>query len=283
MTQSRPASDNDDTLSQVESPAPEGSDTYEPVAVHFATRAARKSHEYYRYHQYGEPDADITLDYYYWVLRNNSRIILIDTGFAADVGRRRGVTVLRDPVDALREFDITPGDVSDVIVSHMHYDHIGNVSAFPNATVYVAGRELSFWSGPYAHRRHFAFSIEPKEINEIRSREGSDRLVLLRDRDVIAPGVRAVRVGGHTPGQLVVDVDTSGGRAVFASDALHFYEEMMLDRPFAILNDLAGCYGAFDYLRELDGDPRTAVVAGHDPAVKELFRDLGNGYFVIGS
>lgn len=263
-------------------PTPGTQERYEAVAVRYATREAKKSLEYHRYHHYREPDADIRLDYFYWVLRNENRIILIDTGFASGVGMRRGITVLRDPVDALRGLGIQPSDVSQVILSHMHFDHIGNVSAFPEATVWVAERELSFWSSPYAERQHFALGIEGKEINEVRARAGSSRLSLIGDRDEVAPGVRAVRVGGHTPGQLVIDVDAANVQAVFASDALHFYEEMTLDRPFAIFSDLADCYRAYDYLKSLDERPDAVIVSGHDPLTREVFRDLGHDYYAIG-
>ncbi|WP_157890631.1 hypothetical protein [Mycolicibacterium goodii] len=78
-------------------------------------------------------------------------------------------------------------------------------------------------------------------------------------------------VPGHTPGQIVTHVTTKHETVVRASDALHFYGEMELNRPFQIFIDRMGMYEAFEYLRELDAQPHTTIVAGHDPAVTERF------------
>ncbi len=85
-----------------------------------------------------------------------------------------------------------------------------------------------------------------------------------------------IEVGGHTPGQLIATVSTgtpatAAGTAVLASDALHFYEEVERDRPFAILADLPGMYRAYDTLAQLASQPGTHLVAGHDPAVRARF------------
>jgi len=63
----------------------------------------------------------------------------------------------------------------------------------------------------------------------------------------------------------------NGGTAVLASDALHFYEEVERDRPFAILADLPAMYRAYDTLAQLAAQPGTHLVAGHDPAVRARF------------
>jgi glyoxylase-like metal-dependent hydrolase (beta-lactamase superfamily II) len=88
----------------------------------------------------------------------------------------------------------------------------------------------------------------------------------------VAPGVELTEVGGHTPGQLITAVAApDGSTAVLASDALHFYEEVERDRPFAILADLPAMYLAYDTLALLAGEPNTRLVAGHDPQVRTRF------------
>jgi glyoxylase-like metal-dependent hydrolase (beta-lactamase superfamily II) len=81
-------------------------------------------------------------------------------------------------------------------------------------------------------------------------------------------------VGGHTLGQSILRVATASGEVVLASDALHCYEEMGLDRPFATFADLAGTYRAFDRLRELESSGAT-IIAGHDPLVTDRHRPSG--------
>lgn len=96
-------------------------------------------------------------------------------------------------------------------------------------------------------------------------------MTLLDGPRTVAPGIEAVPVGGHTPGQLIVLVTTASGRTVLASDALHYYEELDLDRPFAFVADLPAMYRGFDLLRDLAGRPGHVLVPGHDPEVMRRF------------
>ena len=86
----------------------------------------------------------------------------------------------------------------------------------------------------------------------------------------VAPGIEVVEIGGHTPGQLAVIVGTARGETVIASDALHYYEEMAQDRPFAHVTDVPAMYAGFAWLREQAAAGRE-IVAGHDPQVMQRY------------
>jgi glyoxylase-like metal-dependent hydrolase (beta-lactamase superfamily II) len=250
--------------------------SYEVIAVRYGTRSTTRSDVFLHYQLYGEPDAATTMDYFFWVLRSPDGAILVDCGFNADSGARRGRTMLCPPVDALRQLGIESGQVRLLIATHGHYDHIGNLDAFGAAEVVMSGREYDFWTGPLATRAVFATSAETSDIDALRRVDATGRLRLLRGpvahvRAEVAPGVEVIEVGGHTPGQLIVIVRTSGGFAVLASDALHYYEEMALDRPFTHVADLPAMFTGFELLRSLSGDESHYLVAGHDPEVMERF------------
>ena len=70
---------------------------------------------------------------------------------------------------------------------------------------------------------------------------------------------------------MIVSVATATGTVVLASDAVHFYEEVERDRPFAIIADLPAMYRAYDLLADLAARPGTSLVAGHDPLVRARF------------
>jgi len=241
--------------------------TYEVLAVRYGTLAARKSDLYYRYESYGEPDADAAMAYYFWVLRAAGETILVDTGFDPEAAARRGRTCLVQPLDALAELGIAPGDVSAIVVTHLHYDHTGNLRAFPSAQLIVPSRELEFWTGPHAGRGQFAPHAEPADIDVVTQAAAQGRVRVTEGTEEIFDGVVAISVGGHSAGQQVTVVDAGTGPVVLASDAVHLYEELELDRPFAVMHDLEQMYAAYDLIKELARSRRAVVVPGHDPDV----------------
>jgi glyoxylase-like metal-dependent hydrolase (beta-lactamase superfamily II) len=256
---------------QAAPPAGGASATYEVLAVRYATREGRRRDAFYQYGGYGEPDGALSMDYFFWVLRSGDRTIVVDTGFDVEVGARMGRTVLCAPEEALARLGIDPAAVAQVVLTHLHYDHTGNVGLFPAAELVVAERELSFWTGPIARREHFAHHVRPDDVARVADAHTRERVTLVDREHEVAAGVRVLRVGGHSPGQLVVVVATEEGDAVLASDSLHYYEELEHDRPFAVFSDLADVYRAFDTLRELTAGDDELLVAGHDPLVTTRF------------
>src|SRR5512132_263919 len=157
----------------------------------------RKSECYYRWSSYGESDAEIGMDYFFWVLRNGAATIVVDTGFHPESGARRGRTCLCPPVEALRRIGVDPGTVGTVVLTHLHYDHTGNVAAFPQAELVVQRSELDFWSGSEAGEAQFAPHVEPGDVDLIAAAARDGRVRLLDGDAEVAPGVAAICVGGH--------------------------------------------------------------------------------------
>jgi len=240
---------------------------YEVYAVRYGTLASRKSDLYYRYESYHEPDAEASMAYYFWILRSGDRTILVDTGFDPGAAARRGRNCVVAPLDALSELGIARGDVSAIVVTHFHYDHTGNLHAFPDAELVVPAREVDFWTGPYAGRAQFASHAEAADIEYLRRAVAEGRVRLTQGTEQILEGVQAIEVGGHSPGQQITVVESSRGAVVLASDAVHLYEELELDRPFAVVHDLERMYAAYDVVNDLARTSGAVVVPGHDPDV----------------
>jgi glyoxylase-like metal-dependent hydrolase (beta-lactamase superfamily II) len=242
------------------------------LAVRYGYRVTTRAESYLNFHMYGEPDADLDIDYFFWVIRDGRGVFLVDTGFTPEAGDRRRRVHFTTPAEVLPGLGIAPEDVAAIVITHGHWDHTGNVRQFPHAQVIMTEAEYDFWTSPIADREQFAAHREPEEIALLRRAREQDRLTLFTGRHTLVPGVELIEVGGHTPGQLIAAVATgNGGTAVLASDALHFYEEVERDRPFAILADLPAMYRAYDTLAQLAAQPGTHLVAGHDPAVRARF------------
>jgi glyoxylase-like metal-dependent hydrolase (beta-lactamase superfamily II) len=152
----------------------------------------------------------------------------------------------------------------------MHHDHAGNIDLFPNATVSIAREELAFWTGEYADRDIMAWTVDSEDVASIQRLAKEGRLVVVDGESEVAPGITVTPLPGHTPGQLITHVDGLTGPLVLASDALHYYEEMERDRPFAFFHDLEQTYRSYGELRALR-DQGITIIAGHDPAVMTQF------------
>jgi len=247
--------------------------TWEVLALRYGTAATSRAHSFLGYERYGEPNAPLQMDFFLWVLRGESGAIVIDTGYDPAVAERRHRGCLLAPLRALELAGVEPAEVEQLVLTHLHYDHIGNLGAFPGASIHLHGRELDFWSGPYAARGQFALLVEPAELAGVQAAAGAGRVRRIEGDAEIAPGVLALWTGGHTPGQMIVLVRAAGSLVVLASDAIHFYEELDRDRPFAVVSDVREMYAGYDLLRELAARGAT-IVAGHDPAVMSRFPRL---------
>jgi glyoxylase-like metal-dependent hydrolase (beta-lactamase superfamily II) len=243
---------------------------YDAVAVRYAERDTTHSAGFYRWESYGEPDAPLGMAYYFWVLmpRGDGAPIVVDSGFDVETGRRMGRTPLCHPGAALERLGVDPGAVEQVIITHLHYDHIGNLDLFDGARFFVGRREFAFWTQePVARREHFAEHTYPAGLELLVAAERQGRVELVDDGAQVADGVRILDLGGHSPGQLAVVVE-GDAPVVLTSDAAHYYRELVDERPFAVFADLGDVYRAYDRLRAIE---HATLVPGHDPEVMRRF------------
>ncbi|MDR5698704.1 N-acyl homoserine lactonase family protein [Agromyces aerolatus] len=250
---------------------------YEVVIAQYGTRQGHRAEVYLNYHIYGQPDGPIGMDYFVWVIRNDERTILVDTGFSRAGGANRKRTFVKDPSEIYAALGIDTEAEQTIVVTHAHYDHIGNLAMFPKGEIVIAQAEYDFWTSGLGERAQFRWSTEDEEIEQLRLAHAEGRVRTFTGSLELAPGVELIELGGHTPGQSAVRVATSEGDVLLASDAVHYYEELDDDLPFAFVADLPKMYAGFDRVRELMADGVAHVVPGHDPATLDRFRRIDDG------
>lgn len=243
-------------------------DLYEVFALKYAERSDRTRRESFIFAD--AHDAPHPIDYYLWVARSATRAIVVDTGFGRAEAAQRGRALLREPREVLAVLDLDAARVSDVVVTHMHYDHAGSLEHFPAARFHLQEAEMAYVTGaPMCHEdlRH-PFSVE--HVCKMLRKVYSGRVRFCDGDAEIAPNLSVHKIGGHTAGLQCVRVLTRRGWVVLASDAAHFYENLEQRKLFPIVLDARAMLRGFERLEEL-AESADHVIPGHDPLVRAKY------------
>ena len=240
---------------------------YEVYAIKYAERGGRRPEHFIG----GDPhDGAMPMDYFIWLVRNDERVIVVDTGFDAAMAAKRKRTLVREPRDGLALLGVRAADVRDVIITHMHNDHAGTFFDFPGAKFHLQDEEMEFVTGRHMRQAFFSRPYEVEHVVGMVRLVFKDRVVFHRGEAEIAPGVSVHHIGGHTKGLQSVRVHTQRGWVVLASDASHYYEHMEKERCFPLVYDVAEMIEGYATLRRLAASPKH-IIPGHDPLVLQRY------------
>jgi len=216
---------------------------------------------------YLEPSSEpLRIVYRAWLLARGGEYVLVDTGPPVDEARRRGIEGMRGIVDGLADLGVDAGAVATVILTHMHWDHAAAADRFPAARILAQRAEIDFFlNGSDGHPAMSRF-FSHREMMRGLIAEG--RIQALDGDATVHGDLRALRVGGHTPGSQMVAVPTAQGLAVLTGDAIPMNRNFRQAIPNGILVNLPDAVAALRIVRTLDAD---RIYTGHDP---EPFLDV---------
>ena len=227
----------------------------------------------------GNADRKVPFHCYSYYIEGASKKIIIDTGFGDPVFCQKNIGadegfVLQIPTglnwsDHFKRLKIKPESNELIILTHCHWDHIGGLSFFPNATILVQREELGWiFAPPEWLQRSYGPRIFGKPLIEAR-----DRIIALDGDTVIEKGIRTKLIGGHSPGSQIVEIESKNRRVILTGGLVMKYANIEMQIP-------TGAYHNVEitdrYLKDLIAlvteDPRIVVLPVHDQKVWEMYQ-----------
>lgn len=234
------------------------------------------------------------LPYCYVLIKGHGHLAMVDVGYnhkayGATLATMFGARDWHPPQTVLAECGVTPQDVSEVFLTHSHFDHMGNIEDFPNATFYIQERELSKWVWTLSLERRFRWmmlGIDPADILRTVDLARQGRLVAVQgNRENVLPGVDLhAAFDTHTFGSMYVRVRNDGAAQskdpwIFAGDLVYTQENLRGSDPqdpeyipvgFASGSQLHLIMTTDEMVKGVDGDIRR-VIPVHDDTLKQRF------------
>jgi glyoxylase-like metal-dependent hydrolase (beta-lactamase superfamily II) len=211
-----------------------------------------------------------------WLARAPGRNVLMDAGFYRDrfVNRWKPKDFERPSV-AIARVGLEPEDVTDVIISHVHWDHLDGADLFPKARFWIQREEYERYIDSTGHAR--SSTVDTADASMLSALMRAGRVQLIPGDSVeILPGIRVFLGGKHTFASQYATVETDAGTVVLASDNAYLYENLESHRPIAQTLDSLSNLRAQDRMMRLANGTRL-IAPGHDPLVFSRFPSPGNG------
>ena len=204
----------------------------------------------------GPKDETVDTIYAIWLIRGGGRNILFDSGFhRARWFKDWTIKNYLQPDKAVALAGVKPEEITDVVISHAHWDHLGGIDLFPKATVWIQREEYRYYTADAWQPGGDHGGIDPEDIQELVRLNTAGRVRLIEGDDVeLFPGIRAYTGGRHTFASQYLRVE-GHPPFVLASDNVYLYRNLIEHKPSATFSES-------DYPANLANQKRMIELAG---------------------
>lgn len=213
-----------------------------------------------------------------WLLKgNNDKIVLVDAGYV-NKKHPKGYT---SPDSVLKKININPQDVTDIILTHPHWDHIGGINLFPNAMVWMQEADFNYFVGTAWQKNGIRDGFDSSTVFKIIQKNLDKKLTLVKgDSLEIIPGIRVFIGSKHTYESQYVLVNGTSGNTIIASDNIWFYPNLKYLLPISMTMDPVGYVNQMKRMKTLVSDT-DLIIPGHDDAVFRKFPKIADAVVKI--
>jgi glyoxylase-like metal-dependent hydrolase (beta-lactamase superfamily II) len=225
-----------------------------------------------------DPTRKLDLQMMVWLVRGGGKNILVDTGcYHENVVKGKGIQNLIKASEAVAKLGLAASDITDVIITHMHWDHADGMDLFPNAKIWIQKDEYAYYTGAAWQTGGKHGGIEPDDVLTLVKLNTAGKVNLVDGDNVeIIDGIKVYTGGRHTFASQYVSARIASGTVVIASDNMYLYENLEKHVPIAQTFDADSNLRAQDRMRQIASRP-DLLVPGHDPSVFVKFPKPGNG------
>lgn len=230
----------------------------------------------------GSPTDSVTGVFMFWLIKgNNGKNILVDAGFNRDSGEENKVDLSKyvRPDSVLLRLGVKATDISDIILSHPHWDHIDGIDLFPNAAIWIQEDDYNYFVGTAWQKDGHDWGFKKQDVRKLVERNLARKLNLVDGDNIeIIPGIRVYTGSKHTFNSQFIVVESGTNKIVIASDNIYFYYnlEHLKSAPLPATFDTNAYVRSMERMKSLTSDIKF-IIPGHDALLFKRFPIAAEG------
>jgi glyoxylase-like metal-dependent hydrolase (beta-lactamase superfamily II) len=225
-------------------------------------------------------------DFVFWLIKGeNGKNILVDAGFlnGLEEAKNYGVSNYTRPDSMLLKIGLKATDITDIILTHPHWDHMDGVDLFPNAQVWIQKEDYNYFTGFAWQKDGRANDFSKRDVRKIVELNLSGKLTLVDgDNKEIIPGIKVYTGARHTFNSQYVLVESGADKIIIASDNANYYYNIdhLKSVPTNATFDTSAYVKAIVRMKALASNAKF-IIPGHDDLMFSKFPTVAEGIIKI--